>query len=82
MCRACGPPFLVNVLLICGTLYLTIPILVHFLGLGALFNESVLPNFLNVFSVIMFYVFLYLCVTVEITLLYLVSLYLVASRLI
>jgi len=59
----------------CGTLYLTVPILVHFLGLGALFYESVLPNFLNVFSVIMFYVFLLLCVAVEITLLYLVSHY-------
>ena len=32
-------------------------ILVHFLGLSALFNESVLTNFLNVFSVMMFYVF-------------------------
>ena len=40
MFRACGPPFLVNVLQMCGTLYLTVPILVHFLGLGALFNES------------------------------------------
>jgi len=41
----------------CGTLYLTISILVHFLGLGALFYQSVLPNYKNVFSVIMFYVF-------------------------
>ena len=46
MCRACGPPFLVNVLLMFETLYLTLPILVHFLGLGALFNESFLPNVL------------------------------------
>jgi len=30
--------FLVNVLLMCVTLYLTVPILVQFLGLGALFN--------------------------------------------
>ena len=63
-------------------LYLAIPILIHFLGLGALFYESVLQKFLKCFSVVMFYVFyvfLLLCVTVEITLLYLVSLYLLAS---
>jgi len=48
-----------------GTLYLTVPILVHFLCLGALFNESVLSNFLNAFSVMMFYVFLLLCVCVS-----------------
>ena len=38
------------------------------IGLGALFNESVLSNFLNVFSVMMFYVFyvfLLLCVCVS-----------------
>jgi len=44
------------------------------------FKRSILrvsfTKFLKCFSVIMFYVFLLLCVAVEITLLYLVSLYL------
>jgi len=69
-----------NVLLMCGTL----PDSTDFSTLPR-FRRSILrvsfTKFLKCFSVIMFYVFLLLCVTVEITLLYLVSLYLLASRL-